>query len=362
MTLKLRYLAGAFGLMGLTLVSFFLSVDSRPAHALTNCTVLSLTLDAEEIRFAELINQYRQANGKPRLTVSVNLNRMASWHAKDMADKNYFSHTDSLGRSPSTRGTQCEAPSGVGENIAAGNSRDTAQEAFDAWKASSGHNQNMLNGSYKQIGIARHFNSASTYDYYWVTDFSLNSDGTDMLGSGGLSPSTATATRTRTATPSGSHSTATRTPTRTPTRTVTSSAITRTPTPGSSLNTATRTPTRTSTPAASYMHVGDLEASASRTFFGWSANAVVLVENATGSPVGGATVSATWSNGATGSASCVTASTGRCTLSKSGISSYSSSVTFTVTNVIHASLAYRSSANDDLDLDSNGTSIVVRRP
>ena len=78
-----------------------------------------------------------------------------------MADKSYFSHTDSLGRSPEVRGRDCGTRTGIGENIAAGTVRDTAQEAFDAWKASSGHNNNMLYASYKQIGIARHYRSGS---------------------------------------------------------------------------------------------------------------------------------------------------------------------------------------------------------
>jgi hypothetical protein len=105
-----------------------------------------------------------------------------------MANQNYFSHTDSAGRNPSTRVQQCGFPGGAGENIAAGTVRDTAQEVFDAWKASSGHNTNMLNSSYKQIGIGRHYNASSTYKWYWTTDFSLVSDGTNA-GGGSSTPS-----------------------------------------------------------------------------------------------------------------------------------------------------------------------------
>jgi hypothetical protein len=117
---------------------------------------------------------------------------MASWHAKDMADKNYFSHTDSLGRPPGgpgtgSRGYQCDTAGGIGENIAAGTAWDTAQDAFNAWRNSPGHHTNMLNASYRQIGIARHFNSAAQYDWYWVTDFSVNNDGTN-IGGGGTPP------------------------------------------------------------------------------------------------------------------------------------------------------------------------------
>ena len=158
-----------------------LTASSRPAEALTNCTVSNLSVDAEEAKFLELINDYRGSGDE--LTISVHLNRSASWMAVDLATRsdNVFSHTDSRGRSPGTRTAQCDGGGGIGENIAAGTYRDTAQEAFDAWKASSGHNSNMLNGGYRQIGIARYYNGSSTYDWYWVTVFSLYDDGTRIM-------------------------------------------------------------------------------------------------------------------------------------------------------------------------------------
>jgi uncharacterized protein YkwD len=157
------------------------------AEALTNCSV-SDSFDSQEKAFLTLINQYRAQNGKPALTASTNLNRASGWMSKDMATKGYFSHTDSLKRSASTRIANCDGKPNNGENIAAGTVRDTAQEAFDAWKASSGHNANMLNGTYKQIGIARYYNANSPYKWYWVTDFSTTSDGTNAGGASSPSP------------------------------------------------------------------------------------------------------------------------------------------------------------------------------
>jgi uncharacterized protein YkwD len=158
-----------------------------PANALTNCDVSDLSVSSEELAFLSLINAYRAANGAGPLTISENLNRAASWHAVDMAN-NSFSHTDSTGRSSSTRMFQCNVASGgTGENIAAGTSWDAAQEVFDAWKNSPGHNTNMLRSTYKQIGIARHYDSDSRYKYYWVTDFSTVNDGTNLGGGGGSS-------------------------------------------------------------------------------------------------------------------------------------------------------------------------------
>lgn len=170
--------------------TFGVTATSRTASALSNCSVADNTVDAQESAFLGLINTYRAQNGRAALSLSTNLNRASSWMAVDMPTKNYFSHTDSLGRDPSTRAQNCGYPSGAGENIAAGTNWDTAQEAFDAWRNSAGHNANMLNSTYKQIGIARYYGSGSAYGWYWVTDFGLVNDGTS--GSGGTGGGTTT--------------------------------------------------------------------------------------------------------------------------------------------------------------------------
>ncbi|MCC6382866.1 MAG: CAP domain-containing protein [Dehalococcoidia bacterium] len=182
----MRRLGFGLGTLAAALALVLIGVGTTvpAARALTNCTVTSTTLDGEESAFLTLINNYRATNGLTALGNSTNLNRAAEWLAVDMGTKAYFSHTDSLGRSPSTRATDCGYPGGAGENIAAGTAWDTAQEAFNAWKASAGHNANMLNSSYKQIGVARAYTAGSPYSWYWVTDFGLVNDGT----SGGGTP------------------------------------------------------------------------------------------------------------------------------------------------------------------------------
>lgn len=205
------------------------------AEALTNCTVSDLSTDAEEAAFLTLINAYRAQNGRGALALSTNLNRAATWHGGDMGAKGYFSHTDSLGRNPSARARDCDYPSGAGENIAAGTVWDTAQEAFTAWRNSSGHNANMLNANYTMIGIARVYVSGSRYGWYWVTNFGTVNDGTSGGGGG---QATATPTRTATQPPA-----ATATPTRTPTQPPASNspATFNSPAPGSTLPGASTT-------------------------------------------------------------------------------------------------------------------------
>jgi len=137
----------------------------------------SPALDAEELAFCKLINDYRVANGRPALLVSTDLSEASDWHTDDMAAKNYFSHTDSLLRDPFVRMAAFGYNHNTwkGENIAAGNS--TASGTFTQWKNSSGHNANMLNTNFKVMGIARSYNAASTYDYYWNNNFGGFVDG-----------------------------------------------------------------------------------------------------------------------------------------------------------------------------------------
>jgi uncharacterized protein YkwD len=128
-------------------------------------------LDAEEKAFCTKINQYRAQNGRAALRVSVSLTSASKWLSNDMAVKKYFSHTDSLGRTFSTRlgAFGYTYSTYKGENIAAGNA--TAANTFEQWRTSAGHNTNMLSASYKVIGIGRAYNAAAPYRWYWTTDF-----------------------------------------------------------------------------------------------------------------------------------------------------------------------------------------------
>ena len=134
--------------------------------------------DAEECAMLAKINAYRKANGKSALTLSRTLGAAAEHHSRDMAAKNYFSHTLSDGTSWSKNITNHGYPTNTyrAENIAAGHAKAT--DTFNQWKNSSGHRANMLNGTYKAIGIGRAYGSASTYKWYWTTTFGSAVDST----------------------------------------------------------------------------------------------------------------------------------------------------------------------------------------
>jgi len=113
-------------------------------------------------------------------------------------------------------------------------------------------------------------------------------------------------------------------------------------------------------PPAPTMHVSDLDRTATGQTKKWTAKVTIRVRSATETAVAGATVSGTWSTGA--SMICTTGSRGNCTVTLSAIPRTTLSVTFSVTNVARSGWVYLPSANHDPEADSDGTSITVSRP
>jgi hypothetical protein len=112
------------------------------------------------------------------------------------------------------------------------------------------------------------------------------------------------------------------------------------------------------------LHVGDLDGSRANTNGKlWSATVAITVVDTAGMPVSDATVTGSWSAGASGTSSAVTNASGIATVQKTGLSRRNTpSVTFTVTGIAHATLSYNAAQNRDPDGDSDGTTIVVLRP
>ncbi|KCZ71074.1 hypothetical protein ANME2D_03104 [Candidatus Methanoperedens nitroreducens] len=207
--------------------------------------------DSETESFLSLINDYRAQNNLGMLSIDVLLQDAASWMSDDMlttcvTDRSACSHTDSTGRTFDKRLRDFGYPAGVsasaGEILAWGYSggMTTANQAFNAWKNSQGHNAIMLSSSYAAIGISRSCNAGNCV---WVADF-----GSTVVQPINTSPTpvpTPTPIPTPIPTPTPT-STPTPTPTKTPTPTP-SETQTPTPTPTPTL-TQTATPSPTTTP------------------------------------------------------------------------------------------------------------------
>ncbi|WP_292444618.1 CAP domain-containing protein [Methylibium sp.] len=88
-------------------------------------------------------------------------------HSKDMATRNFFSHTGSDGSSFSKRITAAGYVwGGAAENIAAG--QRSVRSVVDGWMLSPDHCANIMAASYRDAGLACVRNSSSRYGTYWT--------------------------------------------------------------------------------------------------------------------------------------------------------------------------------------------------
>jgi uncharacterized protein YkwD len=133
--------------------------------------------NSQETAFINTLNQYRASKGLQPLLLSDELSESSYRHNHDMAKYKFFSHYSvksdwfAANATPWTRmaASGYDYSTNMGENIAAGQA--TAALVFSAWKNSSGHNANMLNSSYKVVGVSFYTLSGAPYTYYWTTDF-----------------------------------------------------------------------------------------------------------------------------------------------------------------------------------------------
>lgn len=99
-------------------------------------------------------NIQRVQNGLSPLTENSLLNLSAAKKAQDMFEKQYFEHNSPEGLSVGdlAEGVGYEYIV-IGENLALGNFLNDA-DLVQAWMDSPGHRANILNGRYKEIGVA----------------------------------------------------------------------------------------------------------------------------------------------------------------------------------------------------------------
>ncbi|MFF8432094.1 sigma-70 family RNA polymerase sigma factor [Streptomyces sp. NPDC016566] len=114
-----------------------------------------------------LVNKERAAAGCGPLTENAQLEKAAQAHSDDMAARNFFDHTNPDGADPGQRITAAGYRwSTYGENIAMG--QQTPQSVMDSWMNSPGHRANILNCSFKEIGVGVHKGSGGPW---WTQDF-----------------------------------------------------------------------------------------------------------------------------------------------------------------------------------------------
>jgi uncharacterized protein YkwD len=126
------------------------SANARPAQ-LSERTLVRATLC--------VLNAERDRHGLRPLSLDPRLSTAARRHARDMATRNYFSHTsldgssfvDRIRRAGYLRGARSWA---VAENIAWGSGGLASPKAIGrSWMQSPGHRANILSRSYRELGV-----------------------------------------------------------------------------------------------------------------------------------------------------------------------------------------------------------------
>ncbi|MEU3980884.1 CAP domain-containing protein [Streptomyces sp. NPDC026672] len=116
-------------------------------------------------RIVQLVNAERAKAGCSALTLDATLTKAAQAHSADMAAHRNMSHTGSDGSDPGGRITAAGYTwSAYGENVAYGYA--TPEAVMAGWMSSPGHRENILNCSFKEIGVGL----AEPGDY-WTQDF-----------------------------------------------------------------------------------------------------------------------------------------------------------------------------------------------
>lgn len=109
--------------------------------------------DVAVAEFIELAEEARRDAGcDARLVWDERVAGVALAHSRDMAENDYFSHLDALGRGVIDRLQAARIPvSAAAENLTRG--PRTGREAFTEWRRSPGHNANLINCRYTHHGV-----------------------------------------------------------------------------------------------------------------------------------------------------------------------------------------------------------------
>ncbi|MGW1962510.1 sigma-70 family RNA polymerase sigma factor [Streptomyces sp. NPDC001935] len=140
------------------------AAPTRRASSLARAQSAPTTTVAQVVA---LVNKERAAAGCGPLTEDPQLENAAQAHSDDMAARGFFEHTNPDGVDPGKRITAAGYQwSTYGENIAMG--QQTPESVMESWMNSPGHRANILNCSFKNIGVGVHKGSGGPW---WTQDF-----------------------------------------------------------------------------------------------------------------------------------------------------------------------------------------------
>src|SRR5947209_11275099 len=135
------------------MLSTFLKLTAMMLASVESTTAAAPKLELHPVEQAILndTNAERARYGLPALALDPSLQETARRHAAWMTNSHNLQHSSI----------------GVAENIAWG--QRSAQEAMSSWMSSSGHRANILNASYRRIGVAAY--TAADGSCFWCQQF-----------------------------------------------------------------------------------------------------------------------------------------------------------------------------------------------
>ncbi|HEY6478218.1 MAG TPA: CAP domain-containing protein, partial [Polyangia bacterium] len=147
---------------------------ARAASACANENAVVGRVSARALRMAVvcLINEQRTSRHLPPLRASLLLDRSAQNWTNAMVSSDVFSHGTNFSARITAAGYVWRS---AGENIATG--FQTPRSVVNAWMASTGHCQNILNPTYGNVGTGvshRPVNGWASGAGTWTQDFALS--------------------------------------------------------------------------------------------------------------------------------------------------------------------------------------------
>jgi uncharacterized protein YkwD len=141
------------------------SYEKAPTGALATRDYSTTRLDAEMAR--DLVNAYRKEKGLRPLKLQPALTEAARAHARDLAKWDRISHFGSDGSNPWDRVKRAGYSAKLAaENVGTG--QVTVDEVITGWKASPGHNKNLLLPEAEHMGIALVQDSRTEFKTFWT--------------------------------------------------------------------------------------------------------------------------------------------------------------------------------------------------
>ncbi len=141
------------------------SFEKPSPGALTGRDYSATRLDAEAAR--SLINAYRKQHGLKPVRLNTELTSAAKGHSRDLAQWDRISHYGSDGSNPWDRVKR----SGYDARLAAenvGTGQASIEEVIKGWKASPGHNKNLLMADAEHMGIALVQDPRTEFKTFWT--------------------------------------------------------------------------------------------------------------------------------------------------------------------------------------------------